>query len=298
MAQKNEDPEVVVVEDDASSKAGKSTLQAKDKVGTKNTGGHTNEFPECVILGVYDGKYVRWSGRGSGVIVKNNRFVLTASHNIDSHILSDPLTNYVIGINLPKPKSDKSCISSKNFRVFFVDKRARLKYSSDGELVLFKLERRVPRAVEMPIIAEKSDFKLLKKEVEIVGYGSNSTEAVLGTGCKRKAILKEIISEYTYANKPNELVDKEEELGFDKDTQFAAGGKSAICEGDSGGPVYFTETGLNKKRKLIGIILEDTLTDVVKMETENVSSTLNAPKIICGSGAVISRIEVIRELAD
>jgi endonuclease G len=105
----------------------------------------------------------------------------------------------------------------------------------------------------------------------LVGFGNDDVLSTRGFGIKRQVSVP-----ITHVQRPGggNLDDAEQELGFESDLEFVAGGRGFdSCNGDSGGPAYIDVGG----------------TRVVAGVTSRSTDTARNP---CGEGGIYTRLDV------
>jgi endonuclease G len=116
-------------------------------------------------------------------------------------------------------------------------------------------------------------------ETTLVGFGNDDILSTRGFGIKRQVRVP-----ITHVERAGEdLDDAEQELGFESDLEFVAGGLGFdSCNGDSGGPAYIDAGG---RRVLAGL-------------TSRATETARNP---CGEGGIYTRVDrnmdFVREVA-
>jgi endonuclease G len=108
-------------------------------------------------------------------------------------------------------------------------------------------------------------------ETTLVGFGNGDVLSTRGFGIKR-----EVTVPITHLRRrpADDLNAAEEELDFESDLEFVAGGGGFdSCNGDSGGPAYIT---VGAERKVAGL-------------TSRATQTATTP---CGQGGIYTRVDV------
>jgi endonuclease G len=106
-------------------------------------------------------------------------------------------------------------------------------------------------------------------ETTLVGFGNDDVLSTRGFGIKR-----EVRVPITHIQRDSvDLDDAEQELGFESDLEFVAGGMGFdSCNGDSGGPAYIEVGG---RRLVAGL-------------TSRATETARTP---CGEGGIYTRVD-------
>jgi len=124
------------------------------------------------------------------------------------------------------------------------------------------------RANVTPVRLATAEEFLAAQETTLVGFGNDDILSTRGFGIKREVTVP-ILKTGDDASD-----DLEEELGFDPDLEFVAGGEGFdSCNGDSGGPAYITVGG---DRVAAGL-------------TSRATETARNP---CGDGGIYTRVDM------
>jgi endonuclease G len=214
------------------------------------------EFPECCLVG-------RRSANGSigwfctGVLV-HPRIALTAGHCFNRR-------NRANIIALRAEDEDKL----QNAELLSVRKMVpHPQYGVTGlnDISVLVL-RRAATTAPVPIATEAQTSA--GTETILVGFGNDDVLSTRGFGIKRQVRVP-----ITHIQSGGvDLDDAEQELGFESDLEFVAGGLGFdSCNGDSGGPAYIEVGG---KRLVAGL-------------TSRATETARNP---CGEGGIYTRVD-------
>ena len=121
-------------------------------------------------------------------------------------------------------------------------------------------------------LAKKEDITAAEKTT-LVGFGNDDLNSTRGFGTQR-----EVTVDITHLRRTSEddLDDDEQDLGFESDREFVAGGGGYdSCNGDSGGPAYISADG---GRKVAGL-------------TSRATQGATKP---CGEGGIYTRVDTQR----
>lgn len=215
-------------------------------------------YPECCLIGQrFPNRTYQWFCTG---VLVHPRVVLSAAH---CHQPPGLVANAVaLNCNNKDLLGNAEIISARRTAVH-------PDYAATGLHDISVLILR--KAAETPFkpIASAEEIDAAT-QTTLVGFGNDDKLSTRGFGLKREVTVD--IS-YIRRNPADDLDAAEEEIGFESDLEFVAGGNGFdSCNGDSGGPAYIMVGG---ERKVAGL---------TSRGTKNAISP-------CGDGGIYTRVD-------
>ena len=215
-------------------------------------------FPECALIG-------RQNPNGSfswfctGVLV-HPRVVLTAAHCFD------PTAPANVVALAAEDQSQLAAAELVSVRRMVIHPQYQLTGFHDIGVLILRAD-----ATTAPVRVATANELAQALQTTLVGFGNDDVLSTRGFGIKREVTVPITHPQPGGAN-PG---DGEQELGFESDLEFVAGGSGFdSCNGDSGGPAYIDDAG--GQRIVAGL-------------TSRATSTARNP---CGEGGIYSRVDV------
>lgn len=215
-------------------------------------------YPECCLIGRrFPNRSMQWFCTG---VLVHPRIVLSAAH---CHQPPGSVAN-VVALNCENADQlgDAEIISARRTAVH-------PNYASTGLQDISVLILRKAATVPPVPIASTEEISAASRTT-LVGFGNDDVFSSRGFGIKREV---EVDITHIRRTPADDLDAAEEQLDFESDLEFVAGGNGFdSCNGDSGGPAYILVGGV---RKVAGL-------------TSRATKTATKP---CGEGGIYTRID-------
>jgi endonuclease G len=211
------------------------------------------EFPECALIGRRRANgTIKWFCTG---VLVHQKLVLTAAHCFQPRKPAN-----VVALNTDD-MFDLRNAELRNVRRMVIHPQ----YANSGRHDIAVMVLRRASNVTPVRLAETAELSAAD-ETTLVGFGNDDILSTRGFGVKREVTVP-------ITHGPNSSEEDEEELGFESNLEFVAGGEGFdSCNGDSGGPAYIK---VGSERVVAGL-------------TSRATETARNP---CGEGGIYTRVD-------